>query len=413
MHLRSTLGFIGVALAATVVSPGAQAPAPATPRYLLMVVSKQQPGMALYNAETDQLHCKSGNLGVAPHEGEFSPDGRMAYVPTYGSSAVGAPGTDEHQIHFIRTSDCQTVYTLDTGDFKRPHHVQVGKSGTIYVTAELKESILVIDPNTRQITGTIPTGSNTTHMIALSADERKIVTSNVMGRTLSILDVAGKRVEKSIPTETNNQRMVISPDQNHFVTNLGQERKVAFYKMADGTLDFTVDIDGSPFVSGYSADGRFVYVMGSAPGGPRGGGAGRGAGRGGPGAGAPGAGAPGAGAPGAGAAPAGAPQQPAAAPGGRQGGGRGPAAAPVPGGPVGGNLRAWKIDVASRAVVGSITENLGSGAGALAVSPVNGRVYITAMAHDLVSIIDPQSWTVVKTIAAEDNPDGMAFAQVR
>lgn len=410
MRLRFTLGFIGVAFAATVVSPSAQAPTPATPRYLLMVVSKQQPGMALYNAETDQLHCRSGNLGVAPHEGEFSPDGRMAYVPTYGSSSVGAPGTDEHTIHFIRTSDCQTVHTLDTGDFKRPHHVQVGKSGTVYVTAELKESILVIDPNTRQITGTIPTGSNTTHMIALSADERKIVTSNVMGRTLSIVDVAGKRVEKSIPTETNNQRIVISPDQNHFVTNLGQERKVAFYRMADGTLDFTVDIDGSPFVSGYSADGRFVYVMGSAPGGPRGGGAGRGAGRGGPGG--PAAAAPGAG-PAATPAAGGAPQPQAAAPGGRQGGGRGPAAATVPGGPIGGNLRAWKIDVASRTVVGSITENLGSGAGALAVNPANGRVYITAMAHDLVSIIDPQTWTVVKTIAAEDNPDGMAFVRVQ
>jgi YVTN family beta-propeller protein len=47
------------------------------------------------------------------------------------------------------------------------------------------------------------------------------------------------------------------------------------------------------------------------------------------------------------------------------------------------------------------------------VNPANGRVYITAMAHDLVSIIDPQTWTVVKTIAAEDNPDGMAFVQVR
>ena len=411
MRVRFTLGVLGFALVATVVSPGAQAPTPSTPRHLLMVVSKQQPGMALYNAETDQLHCKSANLGVAPHEGEFSPDGRMVYVPTYGSSAVGAPGTDEHEIHFIRTSDCQTVFTLDTGDFKRPHHVQVGKSGTVYVTAELKESILVIDPNTRQITGTIPTGSVTTHMIALSADERKIVTSNVMGRTLSIVDVTGKRVEKSIPTETNNQRIVISPDQNHFVTNLGQERKVAFYKMADGTLDFTVDIDGGPFVSGYSADGRFVYVMGSAPGGGRGGG--RGGPAGGPGAGAPAAAPAAPDAPAPGAAPAaGAPAPPAAAPGGGRRGG-GPAPAAVPGGPVGGNLRAWKIDVASRAVVASITENLGSGAGALMVNPVNGRVYISAMAHDLISIIDPQTWTVVKTIAAENNPDGMAFGQVR
>ena len=380
MRVRFTLGLVGVALVATTVSAAAQAPAP-TPRYLLMVVSKQQPGMALYDAETDRLHCRSANLGVAPHEGEFSPDGRMAYVPTYGSSAVGQPGTDEHEIHFIRTSDCQTVYTLDTGDYKRPHHVQVGRtSGTIYVTAELKESILVIDPETRQITGTVPTGSNTTHMIALSADERTIVTSNVMGRTLSIVDVPGRRVAKTVPTETSNQRIVISPDQQQFVTNLGQARQVAFFRI-DGTPDFTVDVDGSPFVSAYSADGRFVYVMGSAPAGPRGGGGARRGG--GPGA----AGAPG---------------------GARQG-----APAAVPGGPVGGNLRAWKIDVASRAVVGTITENLGSGAGALLVNPANGRVYMTAMAHDLISIIDPDSWTVVKTIAAEDNPDGMAFVRVQ
>src|SRR5690606_34310697 len=120
MRGHITLGLVGLALAGTTTIAQAQAAggAQATPRYLLMVVSKQQPGMALYNAETDQLHCKSADLGVAPHEGEFSPDGRMAYVPTYGSSAVGAPGTDEHIISFIRTSDCQTVHTLDTGDYK-------------------------------------------------------------------------------------------------------------------------------------------------------------------------------------------------------------------------------------------------------------------------------------------------------
>lgn len=379
--MRVTSGILGLTLVGTIAAAQAQTPAPpaSTPRYLLMVVSKQQPGMALYDAETDQLHCKSANLGIAPHEGEFSPDGRIAIVPRYGSSAVGAPGTDEHTIYFIRTSDCQTVHELDTGDYKRPHHVQVGRSGTIYVTAELKESILVIDPETRQITATIPTGSNTTHMIALSDDETKIYTSNVMGRTLSILDVPGRRVEKTIPTETNNQRVALSPDGRWFATNLGQERKVAFYRTADGELDFAVDVDGSPFTGQFSADGRFFYVMGSAPGGR---------GRGGP-------------------APAGAPATaPPAAPASQ-------AAAPAPGGPVGGNLRAWKIDVASRSVVGTVSENLGSGAGSLAVSPVNGRVYMSAMAHDLVSIIDPSTWIVVKTIAAEDNPDGLFFTEVR
>jgi hypothetical protein len=108
-------------------------------------------------------------------------DGRTAIVPVYGSSSVGAPGTDEHQVYFIRTSDCQTEGILDTGEYKRPHFVAMGKSGLAYITAELKESILIVDPQKRAIVGTLPTGSATTHMFALTADEKQIFTSNVMG----------------------------------------------------------------------------------------------------------------------------------------------------------------------------------------------------------------------------------------
>ena len=59
--------------------------------------------------------------------------------------------------------------------------------------------------------------------------------------------------------------MTISPDQKWFVTNLGQERKVAFYKTDDASLDFAIELDGGPFVSKFSADGKFLYVMGSGP----------------------------------------------------------------------------------------------------------------------------------------------------
>ena len=408
MRVRVTLGLLGLSLFGTMAAPRAQAPASQTPRALLMVVAKQQPGMALYDAETDQLHCKSANLGVAPHEGAFSPDGRIAIVPTYGSSSVGAPGTDEHTVHFIRTSDCQTVATLDTGEYTRPHFVQVGKSGTVYVTAENKEVILVIDPATRQITGTIPTGSNTTHFAALSADETKMITSNVMGRTMSVLDVPGRKLVKQIATETSNQRMAISPDQKWFATNLGQERKTAFYRLSDGELDFAVDIDGGPFTAQFSADSRYLYVMGSAGGG---GGArgGRGGRAGGPTA-APG-GAPAA-TP-APAAPAAAPAQPAVSP--APAGQQAAPAAPGRGGRGGPqvSLRMWKIDTQTRSVVATISEGLGSGAGSLAVNPINGRVYISAMANDQVTAIDPATWTIVKTIAAEDNPDGLAFTMVK
>ena len=402
MRVTTTCGMLGLCVMGAVAAPRAQAPS--QPTDLLMVVAKQQPGIALYDARTDALVCKSANLGISPHEGEFSADGRTVYVPTYGSSSVGQPGTDEHVLSFIRTSDCQTVATLDTGDYKRPHYVQVGKSGLIYVTSELKESIIIVDPKTRQIVGTIPTGSNTTHVFSLSADEKQIFTSNVGARTLSVLDVAGRKLVKTIPTDSSNQRMAISPDQKLFVTNLGQERKVALYNTADGTPAFSVDVDGGPFVSRFSPDGRFLYVMGSAGGGGRGG---RGGGQ--PGGTGPAAG--GAPPPGAAATAPSSSAPTAAAPPAAAAPGAGRAAGAA--GAVGGNLRAWKIDLTTRQVVGTLAENLGGGAGSLAVNPVNGLVYMSAMANDLITVIDPATWTVVKQFATEDNPDGLFFGKVR
>ncbi len=233
-------------------------------KHLMAVVSKGLPGVTLYDADTDQSIC-SAKTGVSPHEAAFSPDGGTLYLPVYGSSNVGQPGTDEHMIHFIDTSDCRIVYSMDTGDYKRPHFPFVGPSGLLYVTSELKESILIIDPKQRKIVGTIPTGSGTTHFFAMTTDEKKMFTSNVMAKSLSVLDIPGRKVVKVIDTGTGNQRMTVSPDDKWFVTSLGQERKIPFYRTSDYELDFAVDVEGSPFVARFSPDGKYLYDMGNAP----------------------------------------------------------------------------------------------------------------------------------------------------
>lgn len=236
----------------------------AAPKHLMVVVSKGLPGIILYNADTDQEICKA-NMGVSPHEAAFSRDGNLLYVPVYGSANVGQPGTDEHMLHFISTADCSIVHSMDTGEYKRPHFLYEAPSGMLYVTAELKESILIVDPKKHEIVGTIPTGSNTSHFFAITKDEKKMFTSNVGARTLSVIDVPGRKLVKTVDTGTGNQRMTVSPDDKWFVTSLGQDRKVAFYRTSDYELDFAVETDGSPFVARFSPDGCFLYNMGNAP----------------------------------------------------------------------------------------------------------------------------------------------------
>ncbi len=168
--------------------------------HLMLVVSKGLPGITLYDAGTQQSICDA-QMGVSPHEAAFSLDGRTAYVPVYGSSGVGQPGTDEHILHFIRTSDCKEIGSLDTGENKRPHGIAVGHSGTIYLTSEIAQSVLLIDPERHRIIAKIPTGSQYSHMLAVTQDEKKIYVSNVQSKTVSVLDVPDRKLAHVVQTQ--------------------------------------------------------------------------------------------------------------------------------------------------------------------------------------------------------------------
>src|SRR5205823_4030293 len=47
-----------------------------------------------------------------------------------------------------------------------------------------------------------------------------------------------------------------------FVTSLGPQHKIAFYRTSDNQLDFTIPIDGTPFVAKFSTDGKYLYNAG-------------------------------------------------------------------------------------------------------------------------------------------------------
>lgn len=82
---------------------------PRTPQHshLMIVVEKGLPGATIYNADTDAPICDMKMQIMSPHEAAFSLDGRTAYIPVYGSTNEGVPGTNGHEIDFFRTSDCR------------------------------------------------------------------------------------------------------------------------------------------------------------------------------------------------------------------------------------------------------------------------------------------------------------------
>src|SRR5207245_5031238 len=84
--------------------------------------------------------------GIKGHEVIASPDGRLAYVPIYGDSGVGQPGSNGQTIEVIDLATQKIVNTIDLGRPVRPHCPKFGPAGLLYVTAERDNALDIVDP---------------------------------------------------------------------------------------------------------------------------------------------------------------------------------------------------------------------------------------------------------------------------
>ena len=154
--------------------------------------------------------------GKTGHEVAASADGNRVFVPIFGDSGVGKPGTDGQLIRVIDLAKRKVVGTIDLGKGMRPHCAVIGpKNNLLYVTTELDNSVTVIDPNTLKITGTIPTGQAESHMLAITRDGRRGYTANVGPGTVSVLDLEAKKVLAVIPVCRTTQRIGYSFSRRH------------------------------------------------------------------------------------------------------------------------------------------------------------------------------------------------------
>ena len=124
---------------------------------LLVVANQYEHTVLIVDPEKRQQLAKI-TVGVNGHELIVSPDGRFAYVPIYGNSGVGRPGTDGATIDVIDLQERLLAATIDLGKPLRPHCAEFGPDGLLYVTAEIGNAVDVIDPSTRKVLAEIPTG---------------------------------------------------------------------------------------------------------------------------------------------------------------------------------------------------------------------------------------------------------------
>ncbi len=199
--------------------------------------------------------------GVTGHEVAASPDGKIAYVPIYGNSGVGRPGTDGSNMVVIDVASRKVIGNVDFGHGVRPHCVIYERhSGMLYVTTELDKTVTIVDPKTLKIVGSIPTGQPESHMLAISSDGKLGYTSNVGSGTVSVLDLKARKTITVIPVAPVVQRISISNDDKMVFTSDQTKPQLAVIDTATNKVKAWVPLPGFGYGSAATKDGKWLLV---------------------------------------------------------------------------------------------------------------------------------------------------------
>jgi YVTN family beta-propeller protein len=232
-----------------------------SPGGVLLVANKGDRSLGIIDPADDRQVAAVPENGVTGHEVIASPDGKTAYVPIYGDSGVGKPGSNGSNMVAIDIASRKIVGNLDFGHGVRPHCAQFGpKNGLLYVSTELDNTISIIDPKALKIIGSVPTGQPESHMFVISHDGSRGYTANVGPGTVSVLDLNTRKTLKVIPISSVTQRISISVDDKTVFTSDQSKPRLAVIRTATDKVENWVDLPGFGYGTAPTPDGKWLVV---------------------------------------------------------------------------------------------------------------------------------------------------------
>jgi YVTN family beta-propeller protein len=195
------------------------------------------------------------------HEVATSPDGRTAYMPIYGNVGVGGAGLDGRQMLVFDVAKRTIKGRVDFGHGVRPHcAVYEPVKNLLYVTTELDETVTVIDPKSLKIIGTVPTGQEQSHMLAITKDGKRGYVSNVAPGTVSVLDLEARKIITIVSVAAATQRIALSEDDKWAFTSDATKPRMAVIDTSTNTVAKWIDLPGTGYGSAATHDGKWLLV---------------------------------------------------------------------------------------------------------------------------------------------------------
>jgi YVTN family beta-propeller protein len=229
-----------------------------TPADALLVLAKADGVLAIVDPSSLQVIARIP-VRHDPHEVIASADGETAYASNYGGGAYNT-------LAVVDLVAQAPLPPIDLGALRGPHGLTfVG--GKVWFTAEAAKAIGSYDPATKKIDWIFGTGQNRTHMIYVSPDMKRIITTNVSSGTVSIIE---KTVGGRGPGEPPSPGMPFPPTgiagaptpqrPGGPMGPSGGDWNQTVIKVGNGSEGFDVSLDGKEIWVANAQDGTISII---------------------------------------------------------------------------------------------------------------------------------------------------------
>lgn len=263
--LRKQMQFFLIIVFALCLWAAPQLSAQSTPQDALLALSKGDHTLAIVDPATLHVLARTP-VGPDPHEVIASSDGKTAYVSIYGFNVY-------HTLSVIDLVAQKPLPDIDTGALTGPHGLTfVG--GKVWFTAEGAKVVARYDPPTKKIDWVMGTGQNRTHMIYVTPDEKHIYTTNVSSGTVSFLEQialppmgpAGAKTRMDwnqtiIPVGKGDEGFDVSPDGRELWTANAEDGTISIIDVAAKRVTDTLDakVFGANRLK-FTRDGKYALI---------------------------------------------------------------------------------------------------------------------------------------------------------
>ena len=211
---------------------------------LLAVVDKGNSTLGFYTPSGERL--TGVKLDTFPHEMRFSPGREFAYVTNNGSLRYVDTVNGGETVSVINLQTLEKEEDILLAPYRRPHGLDLDPvTGTLAVSVENPDRVLLIDPGKRAIIDTFENRGRTPHMVTLSRGAQWIYVSNVLSANVVGIETKTRK-SFSVDVGDKPQEMVLSPDEKIMyvacdecisVIDIGQHKEITRIPHGSNRMD--------------------------------------------------------------------------------------------------------------------------------------------------------------------------------